>query len=268
MNKYIINQVDLSEMLKQNNYSFAFKNEEGFDLYIESNVGNEFCVLKNEMGSSCDSLLFSFLKDMKPVYKYIFCNQTDQVIKVISIMLMFLKINYGSIKNGGFSFCSHAQGFISFFSDRSQIESYMEKEYEKNKSLIDYCFHCSKDEINNNGKIYYMLKNNVEKLAELSEKIISDNKIHFMANDDNNNMLDESRFHRLLYKSINFIEKIKCDSNFKKKRFSTICFYYFLKSAGVDYKKRCYLAYIIYRYIEASYGFTYNKLLENAESLL
>lgn len=266
MNNYVINRVSLSEMLKRDDYSFAFKGNEGYNLYTESIVGNELCILKNEMGKHCDDLLFIFLKEMKPIYKYILSNRTDSIINIINIMLMFLKINYGNIKSGGFSFCSHAQGFFSFFKNRGQIESYMENEYKKKKPLLDYCFYYSKNEIHNNGRIYSILKNNIEKLKRLSEKMISDNKINFLENSDTSGKLDESHFHRLLYKNTNFIKKIECDLNFKKKRFLTICFYYFLRSTGVDYRKRCYFAYIIYRHIETYYGFTYNGLLENAKS--
>ena len=75
MNNYVINRVSLSEMLKRDDYSFAFKGNEGYNLYILSNITKEsYEYLKTiiDIDSIFDGGVYSYQENILKPSKEIF----------------------------------------------------------------------------------------------------------------------------------------------------------------------------------------------------
>ena len=177
-------------------------------------------------------------------------------------MFLFLDINYGNLKSGGFSYCSHSQGFLSFYKDRKCVENFLEEQYCSNKRILEYCYTNYKEEICNNKEIYSIFKTCIYIVKERARKEIIEGRITFVNEYSHGATLKTSAFHEKLYANTSFVKNMDTDYEFSVKRFITICFYTFLKNAGINFKKRCILDYYIYRYIEDEFNFKYLDVLE------
>lgn len=260
MYKYNITHCNRITMLKSQEHSFAEKDKDGFVLYIPDENGVPISFLEKRMGAEADKLLFDFLSGIDHLYKNIFSGD-DHYIKLITLMFMYLEINYGDLKSGGFSFCSHSQGLISFYADRKRAERFLEDNYLKNKKLIAYCYSLFENRSGQSAEMYKDLEKSVRKLASCSKEQIAGGNIIFMNEHTEETTFDSSEFHTALYNNTSFIERLSNDIDFSVKRFATICFYTFLKNAGINYEKRCIIAYMIYRYIEEIQGFRYTDIV-------
>ena len=106
MQKYIVKKALRDEMLKINLHDFAVKKDELFFLYIPNEAGREKVFLSKEMGKASDEILKRFLKKLDPIYKNIFFDLKQSYSKILTLMFIYLRTNYGSLKKGGFSFDS------------------------------------------------------------------------------------------------------------------------------------------------------------------
>lgn len=261
MKKYDVKEVLMSEMIERNDYDFAIKEDDEFKLYIPDDSGKKKVFLDERMGDYANEILEEFLIGLDSIYKDIFSDKEVIYVKIITLMFIYLHLNYGSLKNGGFSFCSHSQGFISFYADRSRVENFLEEQYKKNRALLEHCYICYSKEKDNNGQMYNILQNCISIVSEVAGDKITDGSIRFVNERTEKTTLDASVFHKNLYSNTSFVKKINCDHDFSIKRFTTICFYTFLKNVGINYKKRCIITYMIYRYIEDKFDFRYMDIL-------
>ena len=106
-----------------------------------------------------------------------------------------------------------------------------------------------------------VLKGCVLEISKRAKQKIIDGRIKFFNEKAAETTLDSSIFHKNLYLNTSFVDKLNNDVDFSVQRFLTICFYTFLKNAGIDSQKRLVLDYIIYRYIEDIFGFKYVDLV-------
>ena len=247
-------------MLNSSEHAFAAKDNAGFVLYIPDENGVKVSFLEEKMGKDSDMLLFDFLRELDPLYKKVF-SEDNHYIKLITLIFMYLEINYGDLKSGGFSLCSHSQGFLSFYDDRDLAERFLEEIYLRNKKLFEHCFQLYDNRNERNEKMYRSLERTISQLSSCSKDLIANKKIFFVDEHAEKTTLDSSRFHTALYNNTSFIENLSGNNDFNVKRFVTICFYTFLKNTGIDYEKRCIIAYMIYRFIEDSLGFRYVDIL-------
>lgn len=260
MDKYDIIHCNRETMLSNREYSFAAKDNADFIIYVPDKNGVSVSFLEKKMGRDSDRLLFDFLRELNPLYKNIF-SKDDHYIKLITLMFMYLEINYGDLKSGGFSFCSHSQGLLSFYADRDLAERFLEKNYLKNKKLLEYCFQLYNNRSECDEKVYRSLEQAIRHLSSRSKNLIVDRKILFVNEPAKKTTLDSSRFHTELYNNTYFIESLNGNNDFSVKRFTTICFYTFLKNTGINYEKRCIITHMIYRFIEDNFGFKYTDIL-------
>ena len=116
-------------------------------------------------------------------------------------------------------------------------------------------------EFEDGGEISDVLKGCVLEIAKKAKQKIIDGRIKFFNEKAAETTLDSSIFHKNLYLNTSFVDKLNNDVDFGVQRFLTICFYTFLKNAGIDSQKRLVLDYIIYRYIEDIFDFKYVDLV-------
>lgn len=258
--KYITKIVPHININSEKNISFCIQipNEKRFKIYVENELGQEqFQCLTKYMGVKSDVLFEEFLIDMNGIYCNLLCNEEEFMYNVILLMFLFLDVNNdGNILEGAYSYASHAYGFFTFFNKDKEIQERYEKIYQQSKELIKQVAISYEKEKDNNGFLYQKIKEAVNKLRQDLSIYIQNGEIFFSDYDTENQKLKG-----LLYKSeFHKRNRIKFDFediSFKKKRFLTICEYYFLKNAGLVYEKRCLVCYLIVRYLQDYKGFRY-----------
>ncbi|MCF0125077.1 MAG: hypothetical protein HUJ68_04860 [Clostridia bacterium] len=252
----------IEDMLSRNDYAFAVRESDSFKLYIPDENGSKYTLLNEKMKGDSDDLLVGFYNQVNPVFKDVFKDKKQSVVKVLTLMFLFLKVNYGDLVKGGFSYASHSQGFISFYNDRNSVTNYLKEQFDCNLDCLEFCYNNYLREVKANGRSFYLLQNAVENVKNEAGKRVQNGEITFADEKTEVVTLSESLFHQTLYNNTEFIDKVKDSIDFKKKRFATICFYYFLKNIGINYKQRCIYAYLIYQYIERKFDFNYIDLIQ------
>lgn len=172
---------------KFNSVSFYTYSRESNNLwcYVKSKQGTEIKLIDKKMGNVAEEIIEQFFISMgKQTIKISECSNFYN--QIILLMISFLDINYnGEIFRGGQSFCSHANGFITFSSDPKMAKQRLEQYYLKNKDILInivnlYC----------KGKIGKFEKNNMKNIfVSLDEEVkssIRDNKIYFINYSQNN----------------------------------------------------------------------------------
>lgn len=267
MQKYIVEKASRAQMLGGNIHDFAIKKDKLFFLYIPSETGSQARFLSEKMGEASDEILWCFLKKLDPVYKNIFSDLNESYLKILTLMFIYLRTNYGSLEKGGFSFCSHSQGLISFYKDRNEVENFCEKKYKNNVKILNSCYDLYIKEFEDGGEMSDVLKGCVLEISKKAKQKIIDGRIKFFNEKAAETTLDSSIFHKNLYLNTSFVDKLNNDVDFGVQRFLTICFYTFLKNAGIDSQKRLVLDYIIYRYIEDIFDFKYVDLVAKKKNI-
>lgn len=173
-------RTSLENMLESCKHNFTVKDKDDFILYSNSNNGIPCSFLTEDMGEYSDKLLLEFLCRMDDIYKYIFSSSDEYLNRVICLMIMFIDINYDDLKNGGFSYCSHVNGYFSFFRERKKAEMLFENEYQKNKSSIIHCFKDYERHKSQNSKIYRLFKENIESVSQKADIGLKNGMIHFI----------------------------------------------------------------------------------------
>ena len=267
MQKYIVEKTSRDEMLWEARHDFAIKNDKLFYIYIPSETGIEVTFLAEKMGKASDEILECFLKKLDPIYKNIFSDLNEIYLKILTLMFIYLRANYGSLEKGGFSFCSHSQGLMSFYKNRAEVENFCEKKYKNNVKVLNNCYDLYIKEFEYGGEISDVLKGCVLEISKRAKQKIIDGRIKFFNEKSRETTLDSSIFHKNLYLNTSFVDRLNNDVDFGVQRFLTICFYTFLKNAGIDSQKRLVLDYIIYRYIEDIFDFKYVDLVAKKKNI-
>ncbi len=259
--KYITRIVTDVNSIGVNSISFCMRlpNEKKFKIYVENESGHEkINCLTQYMGKKSDELFERFLVDMNEIYFYLIRNEEEFMSNVILIMFLFLDVNNdGNIIEGAYSYASHAYGFFTFFNKNKEIQEYFENIYQNNKKMVKQIAEHYEMEKENSSSLYLKLRENVDRLQQNLEVHIQNGEVFFSDYDTENkelkDLLYKSEFHKRNRNKYNFK-----DYSFMKRRFLTICEYYFLKNVGLTYEKRCLLCYLIIRYLEEYKGFRYN----------
>lgn len=267
MQKYIVEKTSRDEMLWETRHDFAIKNDKLFYIYIPSETGIEVTFLAEKMGKASDEILECFLKKLDPIYKNIFSDLNQRYLKILTLMFIYLRINYGNLEKGGFSFCSHSQGLMSFYKNRAEVENFCEQKYKSNVKILNSCYDSYMKEFKSGGDILSVLEGCFLEISKKAKPKIIDGSIKFFNEKSREANLDSSIFHKNLYSNTSFIDKLNNDVEFGVRRFLTICFYTFLKNAGIDGQKRLIFDYIIYRYIEDIFDFKYVELVSKKRNI-
>lgn len=262
MKNYDIKTISFVELLKNKNYSFFIKKAECvFEIYTaSSDGGRKPNFISSNMGQKSDDLLEKFLTDMSKIAKKIIEAKDGFYYYMTLLMFIFLDINHGNLVEGGFTYCSHAQGFFTFFKKNNEVKNYFEDNFQNNYKLIDKAYNDYLNSKNELNQFYKTPKESIKSIKCEAKPSILNKEIYFSnyeSNDENlKNALSKSHFHAI--HSTDFMKKFD-DIDFQLKRFITICQYYFLDTLGLSYKNRCFLCFAIYRYIEKNFNFDYTS---------
>ena len=267
MQKYVVEKATLDAMLAGKSHDFAIKKDKSFFLYIPDSAGSEKVFLSREMGKVADEILEKFLKKLNPIYKNIFSDLKQSYLKIITLMFAYLDINYGGLKEGGFSFCSHSQGLLSFYEDRAKVENFLESKYKNNAIMLNSCYDLYIQESNDFSETKDIFKGCILEISEVAKQKIIDGEIKFFNEKSKETTLNSSIFHKNLYLNTSFIDKLYNSVDFSVRRFLTICFYTFLQNVGINYEKRLLIDYMIYRYIEDIFDFKYVDLVAKKRNI-
>lgn len=251
--------VSHDEMLQRKDYLFSINIDENTYQLFEKvgNIADKQKMLSAKMGDVSDEFLNDYLCKMQEWFKKINKENRPDIEEVLKLMFIFLKMNYGDLKKGGLSCCSHVQGFFSFYNPREAVSELFEKEYIKNREKLQSIYM----EVATHDKIaedYYTL---AEDIKGKVKKALDAGEIEFVNYYQGECMLEGSEFHTSLYQQKGFWEMFESNS-FKVQRFMTILHYYFLLTVGIKYQQRCLLCYMIYRTIEEQMKFTYTNFIQ------
>lgn len=260
MKKYITKYVTGEYLQFNSDNTFVVKQpaKNKFKIYIVDEQGNEiFNCLSKYMGTKSDELYEDFLLNMNGVYCKLFMEDELYLNNILEIMFIFLDVNNdGDILSGAYSYASHVYGFFTFFRRNVDIQEKYESIYQKMKRVISQIEDDYKKAKRENCQLYREINYAVGCLKKDVEMYISCGEIYFTnyeSEDENmKGLLKKSEFHKNNRKKFDFTDII-----FQKRRFLTICEYYFLKNTGLSYEKRCLMCYLIVRYLEDYKGFSY-----------
>lgn len=258
MTNYNIETMNLENLMQKENYSFFVKKAENvFDVYTK-NGDKEFHFLSETMGKKTDELLEKFLIDMLEISKIVISQKNRFYYHIALLMFLFLDINYGNLIQGGYTYCSHAQGFFTFFKKINDIKKYFEDNFQNNYELIQKAYNGYIQSKKDMSLFYKIPKLSIETIKKDAKPLILDKEIYFtnyeLMNSEFTGALSKSDFHTI--HATEFMKKFK-DIDFNLKRLITIFQYFLLNKLGLSYNQRCFLCYAIYRFIEQKYEFSY-----------
>lgn len=243
--------------------SFYFYDESYLYLHESENMSDiPFKKTSTFMGKKSDEILMDLLASFNQYYEELMFLKFKDINKfrqeVFKFMYCFASENYGDLKRGMISYCSHSMGFLYRDLNHDFLQEFKNK-FEENASNLKYLLETREESLFQKYKLSKIIQKHRK---DIRKKIISKEITFFNMDYDITKDELSSPFHQSLKENNSFLRFMKEDSDFLTSRFLTIFQYFFLRNLGIDGPHRYFYCYLSYKAIESELNISPEQLMK------